>query len=756
MGELKNFKQQREVATRWVARRRQLMGQDSGQALIMAVIFAALMIALIPVIAIDVTFENSSVVTTVTSEDALAAAEAGIQAYRNNLDNIPGYYAYTSSNPPTGGDAALTGWQSIPNTTPPESFHYLPNDSRLTVASGGSAGQMVLQVTGRAGYAGSYKYRSLLVGFHLSGILTDSYYSEYELNDPNEPGTMPNVTVTPPSGSSYSESMSDFSLPAWSYTAASGYTYNEAAGESLATALCLYHTYDENLWVDSLGSVTNPWVTVSGSHPIANAQNPYYGPYYESSFSYTFPAGSSLAGTSISISAGSPAGVCDAYGVGIYNSSTVFNGIAYTNDQFALCGSPHFNGSPPLVSGAPVNDYLADDWPGTSTVMVGGVPKYEVVGWFDEFHYNGCGGSPQYGSGASPQAATLGGSQHLPSTNQALVQYADGLNGNEGCLYTGPTMIEFVGNGTMNVWSPLTQNTEPDLPNGDTAASCGTFSPSNPWQTGLSLPPDGVIYVQSVPSDPSDPNYWSSIPTVGSGSGQVASGSGTALPSGATCINPYYYNQSASSQYCSEGDALVEGELHGQVTVGSSNYIIQTRDITYACVDGVGAASSTDPSNVSACEQPSTDDVLGLVPQNEFVVAHPTSGGANVGICSDDGTESSPGISNVTPTCDIDNDILDAAVVTIRGSTYVQNFNQGAGLGNLYEEGSNINYFPGFNGVSGGAGYNQNLSYDTRLSYLQPPHILQATDSVWYTTAFVICGSSNWTAGGSIDCPALP
>jgi hypothetical protein len=36
------------------------------------------------------------------------------------------------------------------------------------------------------------------VGFTLSGILTDSYYSEYELADPNEPGvytTQASVTL---------------------------------------------------------------------------------------------------------------------------------------------------------------------------------------------------------------------------------------------------------------------------------------------------------------------------------------------------------------------------------------------------------------------------------------------------------------------------------------------------------------------------------------------------------------------------------
>src|SRR6202041_2043628 len=86
----------------------------------------------------------------------------------------------------------------------------------------------------------------------------------------------------------------------------------------------------------------------------------------------------------------------------------------------------------------------------------------------------------------------------------------DGQTGN-GCLFTGPTMIELVSGGTMNVWSPLTKNTEPD----GNPTACGKFTPQSPWQTGLSLPSDGVIFVQSVPGSPTDPNYWATLPAIG-------------------------------------------------------------------------------------------------------------------------------------------------------------------------------------------------------------------------------------------------
>jgi hypothetical protein len=730
---------------------------ESGQAMVIAILFVFLVAALVPTLAASIDAQGHEIAIATSSDAALAAAEAGVQEYRNYLDNVPGYYAYTTA-APAPGDLAMTGWKTIPGTSPTEAFHYIPNATQLTASSGGSQGQLLLEVTGRAGNsASSYQYRSILVSFSLSGILTDSYYSEYELNDLNEPGVLPEINVTVPGQSMVTEPMSGIDV-SYSYTNAAG-TVTTETDEPLDVALCKYHTYNENTFIDSLGDIVNPYSSggTSGTG-YANKTNPYYGPYYNQGFTYTYPAGSTSEPPSTLLTLdttgmGADAGACDYYGVGIYNSGVTFAGIAYTNDQFWLCGNPTFDGTPPLVSGAPVGTTYGDDWDGSRAVVVNGTTVYEPMGYVDDFHDN-CSGTPNYGSTANPKAPELGGSQHLPPTDLGLVQYADGASGN-GCLYTGPTMIEFVKGGTMNVWSPLTKNTEPDFVSG-TKSSCGTFSPSSPFYTGASLPNDGVIYVQTVPGNTSDPNYWATLPAIGSGSGQVASGSGTALPAGATCINPFYSSNSATSAQCSEGDALVEGELHGQVTLATAANVIVTRDVTYACADGSGGASSADPSSVTACNASGTNDVLGLLSNAELIVDHPTSGSSNVGNCSDDGTESSPGISNVTPTCDIDNAVIDAAAVTLQGSTYVPNFQVGASLGNLYENGTNINYYPGFNGTSGGAGYEQQISYDSRLGYDTPPHILQATDSVWDLTAFVVCGTVDTAGMGNIDCPKAP
>ena len=737
-----------------LARRLGLTRDESGQALVIALLLVLMLSILVPVLATQVRNEMTATNMSSSSEAALAAAEAGIQEYRNYLDNVPAYYARDYGTP--GGDAALSGWKQIGSTD--ESFHYVPDPSRLKLQSGGSAGQMLLEVTGRAGVPGAYAYRSLLVSYKLSGILTDSYYSEYELSDPNEPGVLPNVTV-----GSTSVPMNQVQVE-YNYTNLGGTTTTYGPME-LSDALCKYHTYDENTFVDSLATspnpVTNPWA--NGGTGIASAANPYYGPYYDKAgITFTVPnnPGWPNAGVTIVI----PGGVrpCSAYGVGIYDGSVNFNGEAYTNDQFWLCGNPTFNGSPPLYSGAPSTMTYGDNWQGAA--LKGG--KYVPQGFVDDF-YDGCGGAPNWGTNASPPAVTLGGTQHLPSTTAGLISYVDGTKMN-GCLYTGPTMIEFVAGGTMNVWSPLSENTEPN-PTAGSPANCGTFSPANPWQKGIPVPASnpsldqsGVIYVQSEqPSGTGCQNCsYQTPPAV-----HTVDPSNLALPTGATCINPYYYNLPANSSQCIEGDAIVEGELQGQVTLATSADIIVSRDLTYQCADGSGGATTVDPSSVTACNSASSsNDVLGLLANEDFLVAHPPGlDGNNDTPCTDDGTETNPGISNVVPwSCQIDNVIVDGAVVTLNGSTYVPNFTQGPNLGGLYENGTNINYYPGFNGVSGGAGYAQELSYDLRLSYLNPPHLLQATDTVWDVVGFVVCGTVNTdnfpvnSGAQSISCPSIP
>ncbi|MHB1488620.1 MAG: hypothetical protein ACYCZM_13925, partial [Acidimicrobiales bacterium] len=85
-------------------------------------------------------------------EQALAAAEAGVDQYLLHLNQTPQYWIYNATNLPPGGDPALTGWEAVSAVSSPptgslqsESFTYTPDTSQI------SNNALYLNVTGRAG-----------------------------------------------------------------------------------------------------------------------------------------------------------------------------------------------------------------------------------------------------------------------------------------------------------------------------------------------------------------------------------------------------------------------------------------------------------------------------------------------------------------------------------------------------------------------------------------------------------------------------
>lgn len=840
-----------------LARRVSSRHDDSGQALVLAVIAVAVIAVLVPIVGFNLQTETIQVNRAALSQAALAAAQAGVNDYRTFIDSNPAYYAFVCGTP--HGNLALgagapgygcNSWSTVSGTTN-EWFHYIPDASQLaqTSTNSGSPHEMLLEVTGRAGSPSDYTYRTVLAGFTLSGILTDSYYSDYEVTDPNQPGAYTNATITT-AGVPVTESMSLIQVQYAEQTSPGVYAYY--GPESLIDALCVYHTYSENTFIDSLGTVTN--ALVPGT-PIASAASPYYGPYYESAGSgmtitipNTLPNGTIPVNHGATIFVSGGVGVCAVFGQGIYNASVTFNGIAYTNDQLALCGDPTFNGNPPLESGAPASTPYRDDWPGSQLINGQYYPKGYTYGI--SYSSGTCSPSSQpiYGPSVSSRAPVLGQNQQLPPTNSGLEPFADGSQpGAQGCLFTGPTMIQFTAGGLMNVWSPLTQSTDPALPVGDTATACGTYSPSQPYQIGIAVPQapsggGGVIFVEGEQTSGPNSSYSAAQPTiistpcsafsvarpppanevdvnvcVPSGLGYVSEGQAlnpaeTTTTAGAkinaaSCIDPYLDNTLTggvetdpgtlpnATATCEQGDLVVEGEFRGLLTATATNDIIVSRDLTYQCADTSGA-SNANPGGIAACNAAGTNDELALVPDNELVVSMPlnepfnssctagtcgTTGSGTAGgppTCSDDGTEANPNITNVVPwSCDVDTTftggqggngiVIDAAVVDLKGSTVAQNFNSAnvpGGTGaDLYQNGTNINFFAGMNGGPGG-GYNQIITYDQRLAYENPTGLLQATNTVWNVSSYIVCGTVDTSqfavtnpgtvrASQSLNCP---
>ncbi|MEO8323741.1 MAG: pilus assembly PilX N-terminal domain-containing protein [Actinomycetota bacterium] len=259
----------------------------------------------------------------------------------------------------------------------------------------------------------------------------------------------------------------------------------------------------------------------------------------------------------------------------------------------------------------------------------------------------------------------------MPPTNLALRNYSDSAVGGTGCLFTGPTKIVFNSNGTMTVTSPYTK-----------VSNC---------QVGAGpLPSNGVIYVQSVPTSPSNPNYRASC--------SVSSGNPLGYP---------FSGDINSGQYgCFDGDVFVSGTLDGQVTVAAQDSVIITGNTTYQG----GTAGN---------------DILGLIADNYVEVYHPVnSSGSNLS-----GSLTSPTIH--------------AAILSIKHSFRVQSHNRGNPLGTLTIFGAIAQLYRGpvgtFSGSSISTGYGKDYTYDQKLKYTSPPYFLDPVASAWGIKTWAEC-----------------
>ena len=737
----------------WVRRRSHRSEDDAGTMILVAIILVALLAVLGPVMVTSVTGDAPLVVQSTNRHAALAAAEAGIQWYRNLLDTDPNYFQYSATNNPLNDPAlAVNGWCSsacdLGGTSPPEAFHYTPDDSHLFAQSGGGAGQLLLTVTGRAGSPGSYSYVTAQARFETSSVLDNAYFSNYELLDPNSPTEQgEDITVTP-AGSTQATSVpiTSFQLP--------------GKGETMWSALCLYRTFAPNTFIDSLGTSGPPPPGGLGFSSYSSS-DPYYGPYYGGGFAFTDAAGDTVQIPAASGDVGPCGPPYD------FVSGETFSGPVYSSDQVHVCQSPAFDGGsstqPSYTSGAPSSTVYPYDVPGSTAVTTansganGPYPSSSVgywapQGWTEDTVNCGNNMSPQFAHGHA-----LNGQESLPSYNDQLEEYANGtLGSGTGCVYTGPTMIELVSSTTpptMNVWSPLSSSTATipacRTPSGGSAQ---TFSTSHPFITGIPLPANGVIYVANYTASGSSSATCASYPGLGGD------------------LNPYedsiHPGLGASSPSCTEGDTYVEGELKGQLTIASQANIIITRDITYACADGSGGANQTDPSSVSACTTETEPDVLGLSAYADILLSNP--GGGTDASCGYDGTASTLGQTGSTtgtqssaqpqdvwPTCDLYNPIIDAALVALQGSFGAQNWGVGYQQGNAYLNGSDVSDYRGPFGIVGSTGYYKEFSYDTRLQYLQPPYILPELANVWQETSYISCGNEDAATQTSPVCPTV-
>ena len=364
-----------------------------------------------------------------------------------------------------------------------------------------------------------------------------------------------------------------------------------------------------------------------------------------------------------------------------FGRSDTINGPLHSNDTMLICGST-FKGAVTTGNSTPIS----------------GSRLYNIPG--------GCG-SATFTAGAMTYAPVVG----MPSTNSQMKREARSdltLLGvpNPGCLYTGPTSIVFNAGGTMIVRSPWTKATNvagDPASSGSVASGCGTLAQLRSLAGATVATPDrNVIYVQNVPAEPTDPNYWGpSMPTT---TGYTyackgASGSGAGNGIGYPMNNESAPARPTTPYGCTNGDVFVKGSVNGKVTIASENYVYIIGDIKY---------------------NDSSADMLGLVGNNAVWVWNPVNG--NSSLLGNNGRR------------------IDAAILSVAHTFQVQNYATWGYRGILTINGAIAQKFRGPVGTTSPTGYSKNYVYDARFKYTAPPKFLSPVTttygvSTWMDTA---------------------
>ncbi len=297
--------------------------------------------------------------------------------------------------------------------------------------------------------------------------------------------------------------------------------------------------------------------------------------------------------------------------------------------------------------------------------------------WLDPLSYyygEGVSDDPTFNDGPIEYHAPL----QFPTANAQLATVAQ----SDGCYYEGPTSIDVTGN-TMTVDSPET-----------TTATNGC-----PTDGSGALPANGVIYI---------------------------------APDSSTTQRRCTIDLEGQAHACTNGDALVQGDVTGQLTIAATNNV----DITGNLLD-------------HGCAQPDSSSVIGLIADNFVQVADnvfPTynyygrgTPGTNVtpNSCAGEtgaSTSGAPGNGNTL--------VVQAAILALNQSFAVQDFWNIPVQGNLDLDGSIAGYYADIEGSFSGSngqlssGYNVIYTYDKRLTYMQPPYFLTPVAADWQKISF--------------------
>lgn len=164
---------------------------------------------------------------------------------------------------------------------------------------------------------------------------------------------------------------------------------------------------------------------------------------------------------------------------------------------------------------------------------------------------------------------------------------------------------------------------------------------------------------------------------------------GSKWPSCSAEYTPFNVSYPGSNEGTDCGTVYVKGSYSGELTIAAEGDIVVEGDLTH----GSG-----------------TQGLLGLIANNFIRVKH-ECGGSNF---------------------KLENLKIEAALLAIKHSFIVDNYDCGGELGTLNVKGAISQKFRGPVGTTGGTGYLKNYEYDDRLRYMEPPNFLNPVEPSWH------------------------
>ncbi len=392
-----------------------------------------------------------------------------------------------------------------------------------------------------------------------------------------------------------------------------------------------------------------------------------------------------------------------------FNGGDVLNGPIHSNDAIRV-GTATFNG--PVTTA----------WPRCAPNALGVAPGVSYC-------YRDAVGTATFNKSIKYVTPLL-----MPPTPVDLRKQTDPAQvTNPGCMYEGPTRIQFQPGGSMKVWSPYTRTLN---------SGCGSVSgfQTNPTQPQTITPPaNNVIYVDPSPA------------SVGATNGPCPAGFVGGLPvtptTGGTGSTTGDINAIWGDYDCTQGTLYVDGTFNGRMTVGSSANIIIVGDLKYdtsaAGNDSLGLVAQTSVEIYHPVRCQTWYNVDSASPPHKACLPN-NSGGNSSEIARNAGAGGPlPG----TPTLSgyFANPIVNAAMLSLQHSFVVQAYNLGTasnlGSGGLSVFGSIAQKFRGAVATSNSSGtivtgYKKVYTYDNRLKFAPPPYYLDPVASKYISAVF--------------------